>query len=279
MSLSTSLCDGLNRDYANQCIEDLAFQIKELQSFNYSTLKEAQKTVISQKYFYTFDALSMCSYEHNLSPTDFIYLGKALDVLCNGESGEWKKERYERAVLFHYLRMKDNPFCGYKITKQKRPDFVLEGNLYVGVEVTKLTDETDEVLNRIIDSSAGTTFTPEQIKQAAIEKHGRKARDYSYMNIGDSVGIGIPVFNIDDRKKHFAEHLSEKYRKYMRDYSRFDRFYILADGQHGIEFTSKRDVDDVYRIAVQNTPEITKMTVAILWMNGNKTDVSQYPES
>lgn len=259
-----------------KCIENLASKVQILHSFNYRSLEEARQTVTEGEYHYTFDALSLCYYEHNLSPYEYRYFGHLLDEYWTKASKEERKERNERAILFHYLQDEHNLFRDYLIIKNNRPDFILKGELTVGVEVVQLTTEDDKVLESITRQVFGRGLNSNYISRLAFERHGLKAKKYHYLDIGESIAIGTPTFDINERKQLFAQILIKKYYKYKEKYSEYDVFCILASSLHGIGIEVQEDVNEIYDMAKMIDPGISKMMVAILWFGEKGYVVSTY---
>ena len=247
-------------------IDELAKKIISLQSFDYPTLTDAKKTILDGNTFYIFDALSLCVYDHNLSYKEYFDLGNIVTQLWEATADrEQQKERLERGTLFHYLLSEQKSIRDYKITKTKRPDFMLEGEQRIGIEVTSLTTEEDQVLFTICRELFGHGYSVAEIKKKASDKHGRdKVEKYSFW---DEHSIGSPLYDVNYRKKLYAELIARKFVKYKLLASEYDEFIILADASLGTEITSQNDVDDVYNLAKEIQPEVVDMTVAILWVD------------
>ena len=220
--------------------------------------------------------MSLCVNDHNLSSEEYTLLVSELKKFWNTAKSEQIKERLERAILFRYLKSESNPYFSYRIEKTIRPDFILMGGSRIGVEITQLTTESEKVMDRISKDYFGRGKTAEQIKTDAIKQHGRKAKMFSYTDLGEIQAIGSPVYNIIDRKKAFAEQIENKYHKYQAEIPRFDSFIILADGQADMGLTSQADIDDVYNEVKKNEPRISEVTVIILWNDSNRDYISEY---
>ena len=79
--------------------------------------------------------------------------------------------------------------------------------------------------------------------------------------------IAPGLFNVKERQDHFASLLCRKYKNYQEMLPEFDEFIILgnaADGS-GIEISCDSDVDCVLHSLQEQIPEISAVTVAILW--------------
>lgn len=259
----------------NEQIKELAREALLLHSFNYKSLDEAKKTVTVGDLFYSFDALSLCKYDHNLTPNEYQDLGKCFTNYYNTVSSEQNKERLERGILFQYLWGVGNPYRNYIIVKKHRPDFELIGDFRVGIEVTQLTTEIEKVVDRIAKDQFGQGKSAEEIRNNAIEKHGHKAENLTYDNFGKTQAIGVPVFNITDHKDLFVEQIKKKFDKYYDEIANFDSFCILADGQRAVALTSQYDVNDVYERLKRREPRIGQVKVAILWFDGQTGYVTE----
>lgn len=257
-------------------IEKLAGEILALHSFEYRSLKEAQKTVSLDGLWFTFDALSLCVYNHNLPPEKCSMLYKYLSRIWNTKSADVQKERLERAILFHYLNHDKSLYKDYTIEKTLHPDFILKGEQHIGLEVTQLTTPTEKVMAKISQEQFGQGKNAEQIKAGAIAKHGKKAEHYSYIDLGKTQTIGSPAFDISTLKKCYANQIIHKFHKYQPQFSQFDVFIILADGQHGLGLTSESDLDDIYNMIKNEVTEINKVKIAILWNNGSNGFITEY---
>ena len=130
-------------------LKQLAKTVASLQSFEYDTFDAARETVNIDGAEYVFDKLSLCEYVHNLSARDYRTFGEYLcQFLEEDRSSDDMKAREEYAVLFdlssHYKELRST-----KILKIERPDFVLGNSGEIGIEVTRLTTESESVMRRI----------------------------------------------------------------------------------------------------------------------------------
>ena len=130
-------------------LKQLAKTVASLQSFEYDTFDAARETVNIDGAEYVFDKLSLCEYAHNLSARDYRTFGEYLcQFLEEDRSSDDMKAREEYAVLFdlssHYKELRST-----KILKIERPDFVLGNSDEIGIEVTRLTTESESVMRRI----------------------------------------------------------------------------------------------------------------------------------
>lgn len=180
---------------------------------------------------------------------------------------EEEKEATEREILETYIRT-TGITAPITVTKAVQPDYILSysNNLQIGVEITRMTTETDEVMKTIMRENHKTEENAKKIKRDAIEKHGQKASVYDYYRICGKFAMGSPVFNVGEKKKRFAEIVGKKYNKYKSQIQYYHEFIVLCDARFGIEISSDYDADDVF--AVIDQMGITEpFTVAILYEN------------
>lgn len=267
LELLTTILAMMKLAQNNRVIEELAGQMVALHTFSYKTLAEAKKTIHIDNIELCFDALSLCVYHHTLNNREWHDLGAQLDKFYESQTDENKKERFERAVLFHYLQKDNCPYSTYEILKAHRPDFVLTGEKRVGIEVMRLTTEHYEVLNKISAQNFGKGKTANQIRRDAIKTHGSKATQYHYERIGRTVGIRSGLIDVDEVKRHFADQINGKRRKYANSIDDFDVFIILCDAQRRIEVSSDTDVTEIIQYAYEDEPRTHSERVEILWSN------------
>lgn len=155
-------------------LKQLAKTVASLQSFNYDTFDAARESVNIDGAEYVFDKLSLCGYAHNLSARDYRTFGEYLcQFLEEDRSSDDMKAREEYAVLFdlssHYKELRST-----KILKIERPDFVLGNSDEIGIEVTRLTTESESVMRRISKENFGKGRTAADIRENAKKVHGGK---------------------------------------------------------------------------------------------------------
>ena len=248
--------------------------ICSLHSFNYPSLASAKKEIRIESIRYCFDALSLCTYSHNLTREHIKELGLLLDNYYSKFNREKQKERTERAVLFHYIEYGHPEYREYTIEKAVRPDFILCGaSKRIGIEVVRLTTPKDQVLKSIATDSYGRGYSIEETKENAIKKHGGKAKVYKYFSINGSNVIATDIIDVNEQKKVFAELIVDKYRKYASMLHSFDKFIILCDAQQCISINAKEDVHDVLECVGQLIPAITGLSVVLLYEANNETMV------
>lgn len=233
-----------------ELLKSLAQKILKSQSFSFSTFAEAKKALYlkcsSEKIKYVYDRLSLCVYRHNLSGKDFSILSSALSTGFHERDSEQQKRRLEYGTLFHYYQF-HKEFKNAEIAMNLHPDFVLTiNNRNIGIEITELTTPKDKVLARIATENFGKGLRAQVIHKNATAKHGIKANYYEYMQVGDTVAVGIGSFDVNRKKELFAEQIFGKYKKYAEVSKQYDDFIILCNAQHGICITSRYDAEDVF---------------------------------
>ena len=257
-------------------LDQLLSEVIEQHSFNYTTLKKAKKTINIGSINYCFDALSLCTYNCNLKPLYKREFNKMLFKYYETHyNREEQKEQKERVSLFYYLTDSSCPYTNFTIKKETRPDFVLEGDRKVGVEVVELTTETDQIYYSILLDNLGKGKTIEQIEEAAKKKHGRKAEIYDYSDVSGSPSVGITRFNICEARDRFAVLLYNKYIKYKDELANYDEFVVLGDARRvgNLAIVDYSDIEDITE-SLKIDSEMKNITYAILWQE-NASDYFQ----
>ena len=239
-------------------------------SFKHNNLSDAICTVESGEYYYTFDASSMLPYETNLDKDSLSQFYSKLrpfyKKMCYKHPRDYQ-ELTERRVLFHYLVERNSEYKDYQIIKTVRPDFTLTGPKKIGIEIVELTTPVDQNLFSITRSQFGESKSLDEIKTFALTHHKTFAKQFNFYNLDGSVAISPGLFNVKERQDHFASLLCRKYKKYQEMLSEFDEFIILGNAANGagIDISCESDVDCVLQSLQEQIPEISKVTVAILW--------------
>lgn len=257
-------------------LDQLLCEVIAQHSFKYTTLQEAKKAINIGCINYCFDALSLCAYNCNLKPLYQREFNKMLFKYYETHfSREEQKEQKERVSLFYYLTDSTCPYSNYAIRKETRPDFILEGDRKVGVEVVELTTETDQIFYSILKDNLGKGKTIDEIEEAAKKRHGRKAEIYDYSDVSGSPSVGITRFNIRDVRDHFAVLLYNKYIKYMDELANFDEFVVLGDARRvgNLAIVNYSDIEDIAE-SLKIDSEMKNITYAILWQE-NASDYYQ----
>ena len=239
-------------------------------SFKHNNLSDAICTVESGEYYYTFDASSMLPYETNLDKDSLSqFYGKLRPFykkMCYKHPRDYQ-ELTERRVLFHYLVEGNSEYKDYQIIKTERPDFTLTGQKKIGIEIVELTTPVDQNLFSITRSQFGDSKSLDEIKTFALTHHKTFAKQFTFYDLDGTAAISPGLFNVKERQDHFASLLCRKYKKYQEMLPEFDEFIILgnaADGA-GIDISCDSDVDYVLQSVQEQIPEISEVTVAILW--------------
>ena len=256
-------------------IEELANQVLEQQSFKIPSFREAKTTISVQKYYCTFDRISLCVYSHNLSSEEYYAFGNILTQKFEANhSREEQKTRTEYGVLFHLIILQ-NIYTDFIITKQERPDFILNGNKNekIGIEVTEFTTERDSVISRISKQNFRKGFSALELKDIAFKTHGSKAKDYEYYDLGNSIAIGTGLINVIDQHKKYADEIIKKFNKYKTSFSLYDKFIVLCNGQHSMCLSSFDDSASIVSLAKEKEPMISGFTLHILRVDHTGTCV------
>lgn len=251
-----------------QCIIALAEEIIKQQSFRYKTFDEAKTLIEMDNKTCEFDRLSLRIYSHNLSTEEYRVLCKQMRLKHDlAFSREDQKAISEYGILLDYLQLKSS-YSGMEISKQIRPDFHLRGaSSYIGIEVTELTTPEDSVLKSISKQNFGIGLTAKEIQENAIKKHGKKAKEYSYYDLGNTTAIGSGVFDCFYKKSKYAAEIIKKYDLYRDMVNCFDRFIILCDAREPVSVTHKIDSDEIIQIVKSKIPDACGFNVAILRQN------------
>ena len=252
-------------------LQDLANEMISLHNFHYKTLQEAKKIIQCDDYTVCFDALSLAVYQHNLPPKEYAELCSKLKAYYwTIKNSEEIKERGERYVLLRFLELY-KAYSDYVIIKKVRPDFVLQNDKKnVGIEVVQLTRPQDQVLNAISREYFGKGMNAKEIESAAVIKHGKKARQYSYYDLDNTGGekpiVAIGTGTYDCQKLHqiYAGKIVEKIQMYTAIATVFDDFIILCNALVSPAVDSPRDIDAI-RISCKESENNNGIRVVILY--------------
>ena len=202
----------------NESIKRFAQRVFLQQSFSYKTLDEAKKTLFFDDYEYCFDALSLQKYYSTMDRDIEELFRREIFYLCHDRlDREEQKKLIEYGTLFKYLTSPNCQYHSYIITKKEQPDFDLQGNVSVGIEVVSFVTETDGVLYSISNENFQKGKTAQEIEKAAIKKHGSKAKVYSYTDINGSTAISSPIFDCHKKREIFAETIAKKVSEIQYD--------------------------------------------------------------
>lgn len=248
-------------------IEQIADKMLTMHSFDFSSFKDAKETVSSQGGQCCFDKLSLCIYSHNLNSDEYFELGRILDSKYGKQfHKEDQKARREYATLFHLMETHEY-YANMKITKKTRPDFELSGCKRIGIEVTRLTTDQDQVLATISRQNFGQGLSVEEIRKRAIKDHGSKADNYKYLDLDGTIAVGIESFDVSERHQQYADEIVKKYNLYKGQFHLYDEFAVLCDGQESTCLTTEKDSEAVLTLAKNRIPDMHGFTLHILRTN------------
>lgn len=257
-------------------IRKLALKMIALHNFPYVSLADAKKTVHFGRFEHCFDALSFCEYSSTLNRRQKSILGQYLNEHLNKLESDRRKCRDEYEVLFHFLQLFSYPYREFRIMKEVRPDFVLEGSTKVGIEVLEFTTAQFAIMKNIANRNFGKGKTAEEIHRAAREKHGEKAEQFNFLDMG-----GVPAISpkgltdVDQIMQKFSADVYTKWQKYKDMISDFDDFIVLCDARH-MPVTDKEDCDSIMELLELLDPNITGMAVCILYDGNSGISLSRY---
>lgn len=255
-------------------ISDLANDMVKSQSFEFNSFQEAKATVEhvcrGKVLRITYDRLSLFIYSKNLSALQYWRLGRALRAWLTSHNNEDHKKRIEYGILFQYAALHPE-YQSASITKSERPDFIvkLEGET-IGIEVTRLEKESDSVMSKILEDIYKPGMKPNEVMDLAFKKHGYKAREYKVTEVQKDV---LAIQHIDDMlisTEAFVDIIGKKINKYNDKASKFDKFLVLCNAQHGITITSENDANNLLNDTFENYSK-PNMNIAVLFLNQNNT--------
>lgn len=257
-------------------IEKLAEQIAASFTFDYELIDEAKKRIRVGEYSVTYDMTNLLHYRDNMNYKEIHAYNDFMRPFFQSmydNQREVYKELCERRVLFHFLMSAKNPYRYYRIKKATRPDFILCGEKSVGVEITKLTTEHDEVLFSISRQTSGKGLSVEEMKRHVAKYHKRAIGQYEYYDIGGTTVIDSKMQNLHGQRVMYAEQIMKKYELYKEDISQFDDFIVLGDTTTGagLAVTEKWEVDEIIKELCDMCPQITIPTIVIVWETGKST--------
>lgn len=253
-------------------IKNIAEQMLVSQSFEYNSFREAMATIEQEhgeeKLYVKYDRLSLCVYEHNLTSQQYWLLGEALDVWYSSSNSEMQKERIEYAILCQYATIHPE-YLEAQVKKTDRPDFTVNLNdETIGIEITRLEKQCDNVMTRIISDCVKPGMTTSEIYAAAFKKHGYKANEYMYTDFGDDC---FAIQHNDDMlisTDDLATQIETKIEKYRSIASGFDKFIVLCNAQLGIAITSRYDAQNLIDRVLQNYTNL-KMSFAVIYLTAD----------
>lgn len=228
-------------------IKQIANKMIDIHGFTYSSWAEAKMKVETGKYYCCFDALSLCEYDSNLSVQEKNLLSSILSSqISSKHDRRHQQTRNEYEALFHFLVTMNSPYREYEILKELRPDFVLNGETQVGLEVVEFTTEPLSILHKIANRNFGHGKTPDEIKCAAVSKHGTKADWYQYSQTdGHTVIAPKQLSDCNHDQDEFALKILQKWEKYRELAPKYDKFILLCDARNTIAVTDEFDTHSI----------------------------------
>lgn len=233
-------------------------------SFDFDNFDQSLCSLNVGKYILEFDRMSMLVFNHNLSKKEYNLFAKfSREIYNKTVTYEVKKRVKEYGILFAFFSI-FSEYKSFRIEAKTNPDFILYDNdTPYGIEITELTDPSDKILTRILDESTDDSCI-EDIINAAINKHGLKAKIYKYFRINGVLSIASPLIDIIARKENFANQILRKYKKYQDMISEFNEFIILCDARLGIELDKSDDIEEIYDI-IDSKMLLNKVCVVVLY--------------
>lgn len=212
-----------------------------------------------------YDAMSLFVYYHSMDEQLYSEFSRRLFKRYHSnfdDEDEKMRKEYETLLLFFEIHTEFEKSVLRHIT---RPDFDITTKTgeRVGIEVTQLISEEDSVQNAIMRDCFGRNMSAEEIKNAAIKKHGRKANKYQYKKIDTTVYISSPLKTASPEYVIYAQKIVSKLKKYEVIKDTYDKFIVLCDGRHPIFISSKYDTEQIMENVKKMYPEKYGAQVAI----------------
>lgn len=254
-------------------IENIADKMVENQSFKLISFNEARATIEqpfrTKTLSITYDRLSLCIYEHNLTRRQYRELGNSLRKWLESHNSEEKKARIEYGILFHYILL--HPELGSAhISKEVRPDFIIEAEgKTIGIEVTRLEKESDNIMTHIISNYVKPGLKANEILAMAFKHHGYKAYEYELLEFDNNVVAIRHIERMLISTFEFVDMIGKKIEKYKTIAQNFDKFIILCNAQHGITITTEKDALNLIEDAIEKFSD-HNMNIAILYYSSNR---------
>lgn len=232
----------------NAGLSQIINEIIRSQSFEYDSFVTAKSTIQVNDYYMEYDRQTLLVYRHNFEKDDYKIFSKYIrDYFFSKKiSHDGFQLRRELVELYYYLDCID---CVNKVTykKQTHPDFILNyENRKVGIEITELCTQDDNVVNSIMRDISGKNMSEDEIKSLINTRYKHFANVIDVLELMGTNVVSGSVKNITSIKKDFANNIYKKYDKYKNMTGNFDDFIVLCDARFGIEITSKNDVLDIY---------------------------------
>ena len=161
--------------------------------------------------------------------------------------------------------------------KIERPDFVLGDSGKIGIEVTRLTTESESVMRRISKENFGKGRTAADIRANAKKVHGGKAENYSYFDLGEAVAVGESLIDLSERYKIYSERIVNKYHKYKELFCKYKKFIVLCNAVGSFCLTSKEISEEILALAKETEPNLGGFTLCILRTDSDgKSEVDSF---
>lgn len=235
--------------------------------YNYKSFEEAKICYKTENgHVIIYDAMSLFVYYHSMDKQLYLEFNNELNKQYHSnfdDEDKKKQKEYEILLLFFGIHREFENSMLMHIT---RPDFdvIVKTGESLGIEVTQLILEEDSVQNAIMRECFGRNLSAEEIRTAAIKKHGSKAKKYQYSELGGTACITSPLKTDLPEYKMYAQKIVLKLEKYRNIKDTYDRFIVLCDGRHPIFISSKYDTEQIIKEIKMRHPEKYGAEVAII---------------
>ncbi len=248
-------------------IKALAQEIISLHNLSYNSISEAKKELKLGEIDYCFDALSLYSYSSSLNTHEECELSHYLrDYFDKETSNDHRKCMKEYGVLFKFNQVNSYLYDDFTVYKEIQPDFILCGDIRIGIEVVELITPQDGVMRKIANKNFGKGKTKAKIYEAAKEKHGTKADQFKYLNLGGTNAIAPKrLTDVNQMLLEFSSKIFNKWKKYRGMINDFDKFIVLCDARLTV-ISRKDDCDRIMRNLELLDANISGITVCFLYL-------------
>jgi len=264
-------------------ISTLAEKMLESQSFEYQSINEAKATIEhayrNKTLCITYDKLSLFIYSHNLTQRQYWILGQHLNKWFDTHNNEAQKMRIEYGILFQYALLHPE-FQQANIIKELRPDFIVKLNgKNIGIEVTRLEKESDNIASKIISEHTKPGMKANEILAIAFRKHGSKVKEYEIIELEKDVFAIHHIESMLISANEFVGKIEKKILKYRGIARNFDEFIVLCNAQKGITITSESDAKNMIDEVLVRQPDVD-MNIAVMYIasNGALTSTEYSPD-
>lgn len=199
-------------------LANLAEQMINSQSFEYNCFNDAATTIErpfrTKMLRITYDRLSLFIYNHNLTRKQYWLLGKSLEKWLDIHNSDAQKKRIEYGILFQYALLHPK-FQQARVVKEEQPDFIVEfKGETIGIEVTRLEKESDNVMSKIISEHAKPGMKANEILAEAFKKHGNKVKEYEIIELENGVFAIHHIESMLISADMFVKQIEKKLEKY-----------------------------------------------------------------